>query len=46
MPLVRSLHWLPVTTRIRFKVLTLTYTAANRTALVYLQGMIQSYTPA
>ncbi|KAJ8336991.1 hypothetical protein SKAU_G00382110 [Synaphobranchus kaupii] len=29
-PLLRSLHWLPVVARIRFKVLTLAYTAAKR----------------
>ena len=45
-PLLRSLHWLPVAARIRFKVLTLVYAAANKTAPHYLQGIIQAYTPA
>ena len=44
--LLRSLHWLPVTARIRFKVLTLAYAAANKTAPHYLQDIIQAYTPA
>ncbi|XP_064191712.1 dual specificity mitogen-activated protein kinase kinase 5 isoform X2 [Anguilla rostrata] len=45
-PLLRSLHWLPVAARIRFKALTLAYTAANRTAPIYLQDMTQFYVPA
>ena len=45
-PLLRSLRWLPVAARIRFKVLTLVYAAANKTAPHYLQDIIQAYTPA
>ena len=45
-PLLRSLHWLPVAARIHFKVLTLAYAAANKTAPHYLQHIIQAYTPA
>uniref|UniRef100_A0A0E9XH70 Uncharacterized protein n=1 Tax=Anguilla anguilla TaxID=7936 RepID=A0A0E9XH70_ANGAN len=45
-PLLRSLHWLPVAARIRFKVLTLAHTAANSIADAYLLNMIESYTPA
>ena len=45
-PLLRSLHWLPVAGRIRFKVLTLAYAAANKTAPHYLQDIIQAYTTA
>ena len=45
-PLLRSLHWLPVAARIRFKVMTLAYTAANKPATPYLQDIIQAYTPA
>ena len=44
-PLLRSLHWLPVAARIRFKVLTLAYAAGNKTAPHYLQDIIQAYTP-
>ncbi|KAJ8369817.1 hypothetical protein SKAU_G00098450 [Synaphobranchus kaupii] len=36
----------PVAARIRFKVLTLAYTAANRTGPAYLQDLIQNYVPA
>ncbi|XP_036411173.1 uncharacterized protein LOC118796418 [Megalops cyprinoides] len=42
-PLLRSLHWLPITARIRFKTLTLTFSAAKKT---YLQDLIQTYAPA
>ncbi|KAJ8349835.1 hypothetical protein SKAU_G00249650 [Synaphobranchus kaupii] len=45
-PLLRSLHCLPVAARIRFKVLTLAYTTANRTGPAYLQDLIQNYVPA
>ncbi|KAJ8347641.1 hypothetical protein SKAU_G00262300, partial [Synaphobranchus kaupii] len=45
-PLLRSLHWLPVVARSRFKVLTLAYTAAKRSGLSYLQDLIQNYAPA
>ena len=45
-PLLRSLHWLPAAAKIRFKVLTLAYAAANKTAPHYLQDIIQAYTPA
>ena len=44
--MLRSLHWLSVAARIRFKVLSLAYTAANKTAPPYLQDIIQAYTPA
>ena len=44
-PLLRSLYWLPVAARIRFKVLILAYAAANKTAPHYLQDIIQAYTP-
>ena len=44
--LLQSLHWLPVAARIRFKVLTLAYAAANKTAPHNLQDIVQAYTPA
>ena len=44
--LLRSLHWLPVAARIRFKTLELSYRAANRSDPVYIQDMVKRYTPA
>uniref|UniRef100_A0A0E9SF35 Uncharacterized protein n=1 Tax=Anguilla anguilla TaxID=7936 RepID=A0A0E9SF35_ANGAN len=35
-PLLRSLHWLTIAAKIRFRVLTLACTTAKRTAPVYL----------
>ena len=45
-PLLQALHLLPVAARILFKVLTLAYAAANKTAPPYQQDIIQAYTPA
>jgi len=45
-PLLRSLHWLPVAARIRFKTLVLAYRAANGSGPVYIQDMVKPYTPA
>ena len=45
-PLLRSLHWLPVAARIRFKTLVLAYRAANGSGPVSIQDMVKRYTPA
>ncbi|KAG7477287.1 hypothetical protein MATL_G00092550 [Megalops atlanticus] len=44
--LLRSLHWLPIAARIRIKTLTLTFSAARKTAPTYLQDLILPYAPA
>ena len=44
-PALRSLHWLPVEYRVKFKVLLLTYKAVNGIAPTYLQDAIVSYQP-
>ncbi|XP_049330258.1 uncharacterized protein LOC111194348, partial [Astyanax mexicanus] len=41
-PLLRSLHWLPVAARIRFKTLTLAYKAKNGPAPSYLMAMVKA----
>ncbi|KAI4887534.1 hypothetical protein NFI96_017105 [Prochilodus magdalenae] len=41
-PLLRSLHWLPVVARIRFKTLMLTYKAKNGPAPPYLMATVKS----
>ena len=43
--LLRSLHWLPIAARIRFKTLVLTYRAMNGSAPAYIQEMVKPYTP-
>ncbi|KAG7499322.1 hypothetical protein JOB18_034886 [Solea senegalensis] len=45
-PLLRSLHWLPVAARIRFKTLVLAFHATNGSGPAYIQDMIKTYTPA
>ncbi|KAK3516116.1 hypothetical protein QTP70_005378 [Hemibagrus guttatus] len=43
-PLLRSLHWLPVAARIRFKTLMLAYKARNGPAPSYLKALVTSRT--
>ncbi|XP_056270598.1 ubiquitin carboxyl-terminal hydrolase 13 isoform X3 [Pseudoliparis swirei] len=45
-PLLRSLHWLPVAARIRFKTLVLAYHALNGSGPVSIRDMVTPYTPA
>ena len=45
-PLLRTLHWLPIAARIRFKTLVLAYQAAKGTAPAYLQAMVTPQTSA
>ncbi|KAK3543978.1 hypothetical protein QTP70_032738 [Hemibagrus guttatus] len=43
-PLLRSLHWLPVASRIRFKTLMLAYKAKNGPAPSYLKALVTPHT--
>ncbi|XP_028821249.1 uncharacterized protein LOC114772546, partial [Denticeps clupeoides] len=43
-PLLRSLHWLPVAARIRFKILMLAYKAKHGVAPSYLTALITPHT--
>jgi len=45
MPILRQLHWLPVTRRIEFKLLLLVYRALNGTAPAYISELVQPYQP-
>ena len=45
-PILRELHWLPVKYRIMYKILLLTYKCLHGTAPIYLQELIQRYTPS
>src|SRR4029434_6150953 len=45
-PVQASLHWLPVTFRIYFKVLLLTYKALNGQGPSYIANSFTTYTPA
>src|SRR4029434_9703341 len=44
-PVLASLHWLPVKSRIDFKVLLLTYKALNYLAPNYLKELVVPYCP-
>ena len=43
---LQELHWLPVTERIKFKVLTLVYKSLNNMAPYYLKTMFNYYRPS
>ena len=44
-PLLKHLHWLPVSYRIQYKIALLTYKSFHSTAPPYLSSLIQSYNP-
>uniref|UniRef100_A0A3Q2NWF9 Reverse transcriptase domain-containing protein n=1 Tax=Fundulus heteroclitus TaxID=8078 RepID=A0A3Q2NWF9_FUNHE len=44
-PVLASLHWLPVKSRIEFKILLLTYKALNNQAPSYIRALITPYVP-
>ena len=44
-PILASLHWLPVKSRIEFKILLLTYKALNGQAPSYIRDLIVPYVP-
>ena len=44
-PVLKSLHWLPVQQRIKFKTLVLVYKAVNNLAPVYLRELLHPHVP-
>ena len=44
-PVLASLHWLPVKSRIEFKILLLTFKSLNNMAPLYLKELIVPYQP-
>jgi hypothetical protein len=44
-PIIRSLHWLPISKRIHYKILVLTYKCLHNCAPTYLQESVQPYEP-
>ena len=44
-PILQELHWLPIISRIKFKLLTMVFRCIQGSAPVYLQEIIQSYKP-
>ena len=45
-PVLQQLHWLPVQSRISFKILLLTFQCLHNMAPSYLQELLKKYTPA
>ena len=45
-PILHNLHWLPVKSRIIFKILLLTFHSIHGTAPKYLKDMVTCYTPS
>ncbi|KXJ12154.1 Arachidonate 5-lipoxygenase [Exaiptasia diaphana] len=45
-PLLINLHWLPVSARIKFKILLLTFKALHGLAPIYVQDMLKNYRPS
>ena len=45
-PILETLHWLPVTHRIQYKISTICFSSIFGTAPQYLSNLLQPYTPA
>ena len=45
-PILETLHWLPVTHRIQYKISTICFNSISGTAPQYLSDLLQRYTPA
>ena len=46
-PVLRDLHWLPVSSRIEFKIMLITYKVPHDRAPIYIQEeLLQLYTPS
>ena len=45
-PVLRDLHWLPVHLRIEFKIMLITYKVLHGQAPIYIQELLQLYTPS
>ena len=44
-PMLKQLHWLPIKSRIKYKVCLLTYKALNNAAPQYISSLLTSYEP-
>ena len=45
-PVLRDLHWLPVSFHIEFKIMLITYKVLHDRAPIYIQELLQVYTPS
>ena len=44
-PILRELHWLPISSRIQFKILLLTFRAINNGSPSYISDLVEPYVP-
>ena len=44
-PLLHSLHWLPISSRIQYKIMSLTYNSLFESGPIYLSDLMHLYTP-
>ena len=45
-PLMKQLHWLPISQRIIYKIVLITYKSLNGSAPHYINNMLKPYTPS
>jgi hypothetical protein len=45
-PLMKQLHWLPISQRIIYKIVLITYKSLNSSAPHYINNMLKPYTPS
>ena len=45
-PLLSALHWLPISSRIQYKVCSLTYSSLYDSGPIYLSNLLETYSPA
>ncbi|KAL9957225.1 hypothetical protein ACROYT_G038836 [Oculina patagonica] len=45
-PILKELHWLPVSERIKFKILLLTFKALHQQSPIYIQDLLTYYQPS
>ena len=46
MPILSTLHWLPIEARVKFKICVFTYRAVQHLGPLYLQELLQTYHPS
>ena len=44
-PILKELHWLPISERIKFKIMLLTFKALHQQSPVYIQDLVAYYQP-
>jgi len=45
-PILKELHWLPVSERIKFKIMLLTFKVLHQQSPVYIQDLVTYYQPS